>query len=379
MTDKPVRVALVGTGGIAESAHVPALAAQGDRVQVVAACDVDPDRVKSFCDTHGIPDSSTDLGEMLEQARPDLVHLCTPPSLHTEQARQCLSAGAWVWLENPPCLSLAEYDLIAEAERLGGAYASVVFQHRFGAAGRHAAGLIASGGLGRPLVAHCSTTWYRSRAYYDVPWRGTWDSEGGGPTMGHGIHQMDLMLALLGDWSEVTAAVARLDRDVETEDVSTAIVRFDSGALATVVNSVLSPREESYIRIDLTDATVEVKHLYGYGNDDWTYTPAPHVDDQDRVTRWSAPSGDEPSSHAAQLTALLDAYDRGERPPASGEDGRRTLELVTAIYRSAFTRGTVARADLTPADPFYHRLHGDTDGWAPGSARASAHASTESE
>ncbi|CAL9660790.1 Gfo/Idh/MocA family protein [Streptomyces sp. enrichment culture] len=377
MTNKPVRVALVGAGRIAEGAHLPALAAQGDRVQIVATCDVDPERVKSFCDTHGIPGVYTDLGEMLEQARPDLVHLCTPPSLHAEQARQCLLAGAWVWLEKPPCLSLAEYDVITEAEQAGGAYASVVFQHRFGAAGRHAADLIASGGLGRPLVAHCSTTWYRPHSYYEVPWRGTWDSEGGGPTMGHGIHQMDLLLALLGDWTEVTAVVGRLDRDVETEDVSMAIMRFENGAMATVVNSVLSPREESYIRVDLTDATVEVKHLYGYGNDDWTYTPAPHVDDQERVARWSAPAGDEPSSHAAQLTVLLDAHDRGERPPVSGADGRRTLELVTAVYRSAFTRSTVARADLTPADPFYHRLHGDTDGWAPSSSRSST--STESE
>ncbi|GLX11033.1 Gfo/Idh/MocA family oxidoreductase [Microbispora sp. NBRC 16548] len=361
---RPVRVAIVGTGGIAEGAHVPALAAQGDRVQIVAACDVDPERVKSFCDAHDIPGAYTDLGALLEDAQPDLVHLCTPPGLHAQQARRCLLAGAWVWMEKPPCLSLAEYDLITEAEQSSGAYASVVFQHRFGAAGRHAAVLIASGELGRPLVAHCATTWYRPHAYFDVPWRGSWESEGGGPTMGHGIHQMDLMLALLGDWSEVTAMAARLDRDVQTEDVSVAAVRFDSGALATVVNSVLSPREESYIRIDLTEATVEVRHLYGYGNGDWTYTPAPHVNNPARLTGWTAPRGDEPSSHAAQLTALLDAYDRGERPQVSGQDARRTLELVTAIYRSAFTRTTVTRTDLTADDPFYHRLHGDTGGWA---------------
>ncbi|MFF5248649.1 Gfo/Idh/MocA family protein [Streptosporangium sp. NPDC000095] len=365
----PVRVAIVGTGGIATVCHLPALKAQGDRVRIVAACDVDTERVKAFCAENSIPGVHTDLAEMLDVARPDLVHLCTPPGLHARQAEQCLLAGAWVWLEKPPCLSLAEYDTITAAEQAGSAYASVVFQHRFGAAGLHAARLIASGELGRPLVAHCSTTWYRPHSYFEVPWRGRWDTEGGGPTMGHGIHQMDLLLTLLGDWSQVTAMAGRLDRDVQTEDVSVASVRFDSGALATIVNSVLSPREESYVRVDLVEATVELRHLYGYGNDDWTYTAAPHLaeaaDGAARQERWSAPGSETRSSHTAQLTALLDAYDREERPPASGHDGRRTLELVTAIYRSAFTGTTVARTDLTPGDPFYHRLHGDVDGWAP--------------
>ncbi len=104
--------------------------------------------------------------------------------------------------------------------------------------------------MGRPLVAHCQTTWYRNAEYYAVPWRGRWESEGGGPAMGHGIHQMDLLLDLMGPWSEVRAMAGRLVHDVETEDVSTALVRFESGALATIVNSVLSPDEVSRIRID---------------------------------------------------------------------------------------------------------------------------------
>ena len=364
------RVAIIGTGGIADIAHMPALRAQAHRVEIVAAVDTDPDRLKAFAARHSIPAARATVEEMLERDRPDLVHLCTPPSTHADHAVRCLEAGSWVWIEKPPARSLAEYDRIAAAEREGGPYASVVFQHRFGSAALRLCALARADSLGRPLVAQCVTAWYRPHEYYDVPWRGRWRTEGGGPTMGHGIHQMDLMLAVLGDWAQVRAFAARLDRRVETEDVSAALVTFASGAVATVLNSVLSPREESYLRFDFTDASVELRHLYGYSTADWTLTPAPHLaGDPDRFAAWADSGADTPSSHSAQLPHLLDAWQRGTRPPLSGAEGRATLELVTAIYRSALTGETVRREQLTADDPFYHHLHGGPD-WDPAGGAA---------
>jgi predicted dehydrogenase len=366
----------VGTGGIAELAHLPALRAQGERVELVAAVDTDPARLADFTVRHGIPAARSSVAELLERDRPDLVHLCTPPAAHAADAVRCLTAGAWVLIEKPPARSLAEYDRIAAAEGEHGPFAAVVFQHRFGSAGLRLARLARTGALGRPLVAQCVTAWYRDHAYYDVPWRGSWATEGGGPTMGHGIHQMDLLLAVLGEWSEVRALTATLDRRVETEDVSAAIVRFANGAVATVLNSVLSPREESYLRFDFTDAAVEVRHLYGYRDKDWTLTPAPHAaGDRTLLDAWHTADPDVPSSHAAQLPHLLDAWERGTRPPLSGAEGRETLELVTAIYRSAHTGAPVRRADLGPHDPFYHRLDaGGEDLPAPAPATEPAEA-----
>jgi predicted dehydrogenase len=331
---------------VAEAGHIPALRAAGDRVEIVAAVDSDPERLADF-----------------QQAQ---VHVCTPPATHVDAAVDCLEAGAWVWVEKPPCLSLAEYARIEAAEHEGGPYASVVFQHRFGSGGRNAIDLISSGALGRPLVAACHTNWYRDQAYFDVPWRGRWDTEGGGPTMGHGIHQMDLLLALLGDWSSVQAIAGRLDRSTQTEDVSMALVRFENGVMASIVNSVLSPREESYIRVDLTDATVELTHLYGYKNADWRYTPALHVRDQERFASWTAIDDDVNSSHTAQLPFLLDAMERGERPPLSGAQGRAALELIAALYRAAFTGQPVRRGEIGPDDPFFHQMHGDALPWNGG-------------
>ncbi|TYB63987.1 Gfo/Idh/MocA family oxidoreductase [Nonomuraea sp. PA05] len=337
-----IRAAIVGAGAIAAHSHVPALRAHSDRVELVAVADVDEARAKALADGVAV---FTDLAELLDAEHPDLVIICTPPYLHADQAIAALSAGAWVWCEKPAALSLAELDRMSAAEGAAGPYLSVVYQQRFGSGAQHLRAL--GGALGRPLLALCQTTWHRGEDYYAVPYRGKWSTEGGGTTVLHGVHQMDLMLSVFGDWAEIRAMAGRLDRPIETEDVSLAMVRFENGAMGSVVTSVLSPRQESYLRFDFAGATVELRHLYGYGNADWTSTSP----------LWSPP-GDLPSSHATQLGLLLDAYERGERPPASGADARRAMEFVTGLYASAFTGRPVLRTEITQDSPFYHRLDG---------------------
>ncbi|WP_329113793.1 Gfo/Idh/MocA family protein [Streptomyces sp. NBC_01465] len=375
--NRPLKAALVGAGGIARGSHLPALrqlAAEGVPLEVVAAVDIDDDAVRRFCAEGDIPNAYTDLQRMLDEQQPDLVTICTPPTLHREQTVTALRSGAWVWCEKPPCPSLEEFDAIEAAEgQDGGPYAAIVFQHRFGSGARHVRKLLADGEVGRPLVAHCQTTWYRNDAYYSVPWRGRWATEGGGPAMGHGIHQMDLLLDILGPWAEVRAMAGRLVHDVETEDVSTALVRFRNGALATVVNSVLSPDEVSRIRIDCERATLELTHLYGYGNDDWRITPAPGVPDE-QAAAWRDFGPDVPSSHLAQLRELVASIRAGERPRSSGADGRTSLELISALYKSAFTDTTVRAGDIGPGDPYYTALHGGAPGWSPSTRTEEAHA-----
>jgi predicted dehydrogenase len=350
----PYSVAIVGAGAVTRASHLPALAARQDRVRVTAVCDVDGARAAALADEWGIEGRYTDVDTMLERTAPDLLVVCTPPGSHVPAIRAGLAAGAWVWCEKPPALSLADYDSAVELERDGGPYVSFVFQHRFGSAARHLRHLVRDGALGRPLVAVCHTLWFRDQAYYSVPWRGRWETEGGGPTMGHGIHQMDMLLDILGDWREVQARAGTLDRAVETEDVSMALVTLESGALASVVNSVLSPREVSYLRFDFQEATAEVSHLYGYDNADWILTPRPGA--RGEVAAAWPPTDDTASSHAAQLDVLLGHLDAGTRPPASGADGRRALELATGIYLAARSGAPVSRADLVPGTAIYDSL-----------------------
>jgi len=347
-----IRVAVAGTGAVARQSHLPALQELRDEVETVAAFDVDERAVRAFCGAGGVPHAYTDLDRMLTEQRPDLVVVCTPPAVHREQTTAALRAGAWVWCEKPPARSLSEYDAMQAAEGREGPYAAIVFQHRFGSGADHVRGLLARGDLGRPLAAHCQTTWYRDAAYYAAPGRGTWAAEGGGTTMGHGIHQIDLLLELLGPWSEVLAMTARLSRDIETEDVSTALVRFRSGALATVLNSAVSPDQVSRIRIDCERATVELSHLYQHANKDWRITPAPGVA-PGVLAAWRDMGADVPSSHLAQLRSLVADLRAGRRPRASGADGRTSLELVSALYKSARTGAPVAAGEIGPGDPFY--------------------------
>src|SRR5690606_31770541 len=135
-----------------------------------------------------------------------------------------------------------------------------VVQHRFGHGIRQLRRLLDEGALGRALVATCDTLWFRPPEYFEVPWRGRWDTEGGGPTMGHGIHQFDLLLAALGPWSEVTAMAGRLARDADTEDGAMAGVRFADGAVATVTSSLPSPRQAAALRFAAAAAAVALAH-----------------------------------------------------------------------------------------------------------------------
>ncbi|WP_432513292.1 Gfo/Idh/MocA family protein [Kineococcus sp. SYSU DK001] len=355
------RAVVVGTGGIAQE-HAKALRTLSDRVEVVAAVDVDPDRVGTFAREWDVPRTAGDLAAVLADGNVDLVHVCTPPSAHVPLAEQALAAGATVVVEKPVALSLAETDRLLAAEAAGTGSVAVVSQHRFGSGVQRLRSIVEDSSLGRPLVATCLTQWYRPDAYFQVPWRGTFALEGGGPTMGHGIHQVDVLLSVLGPWQEVSAMAARGSRPTETEEVSVATVRFADGALASVVNSVVSVRETTTMRFDLEHASVELNHLYGYRDEDFRVTAAPgHEDDVEKA--WSrAPQG-VPSSHAAQFRAVLDALDDGAAPPVPLREARATLELVAAVYRSAFTGEAVRRGQIQPGDPFHAAMDGTGAVW----------------
>ncbi len=294
--------------------------------------------------------------ELLAAADPDLVSVTTPPGSHAEIAIEVLAAGKSVLLEKPPVLSLAEMDAVAAAERDSEGSVYVVFQHRHGSGGRRAA-------------ADCWPTARSARrrsrsarrcgsgrvSYFDPEWRGTWVGEGGGPTLGHGIHQIDLLLHLLGPWRTITATAVRLDRPVEFEDVSMASVIFESGAVATVINSLLSPHELSRIRIDTTGGSLEVNHLYGYSDADWTFTPVPDpraLRHRGRSRRSSYGASRSPRRSTRGPPPRATTYRAITRPRSPGwsttccagrthdttlASTRPTMEFVTALYASALT------------------------------------------
>ncbi|HEX3812434.1 MAG TPA: Gfo/Idh/MocA family oxidoreductase [Mycobacteriales bacterium] len=372
-----LKVAVVGNGGIS-SRHSEGYRDTG-LTTLVGVADIIPERAQAFGEKYGTENRYTSVTDLLAEQSPDLVSICTPPGTHAEIAIEVLRAGHSVLMEKPPCISLAEFDAIAEAEAASAGNAYVVFQHRHGSGAQRARRLIADGSLGRPQVALCETMWFRADSYFDLDWRGTWVGEGGGPTLGHGIHQIDLLMHLFGDWTSITAIAARVARPVEFEDVSMAAVAFANGAVASLVNSLLSPREESRLRFDFTGGTLEVEHLYGYSDSDWHFTPAPDKKKaatfgRDPGVAKPGPSAPEPtgldpwtesagedvrSNHAAQINTLVADLAAGKQSQNRLADTRATVEIVTALYASSLTGRTVRRDELTPDNPFYAHLAGD--------------------
>jgi predicted dehydrogenase len=380
-SDAPLKVAIVGCGNIGPS-HARAYAATG-KTELVGVADIVTAKAAAFAQKFGSTAYSS-VEELLAEQEPAVVSVATPPGTHAEIALAVLAAGHSVLLEKPPVLSLAELDTVAEAERASAGSVYGIFQHRHGSGGRRAHRLLSSGELGAPQVAVCETLWFRPRSYFDPEWRGTWVGEGGGPTLGHGIHQIDLLLHLLGPWRTLTATAVRLDRPVEFEDVSMASVIFENRTVATMINSLLSPHELSRIRIDTTGGTLEVDHLYGYSDADWTFHPAPDqarastlglnpdarkpgdgsgsTDPAEATDPWTASAGnDVPSNHVAQISRLVDDLLAGRGHETTLASTRPTMEFVTALYASAINGTPVHRSDLVPGHPFYTALNGGVE------------------
>ena len=327
-----------GTGAIA-AFHARAIAAQPG-ARLVGVVDHSREGAESFAARWGDTAVHDSIESLLAEERLDVLHVCTPPGVHAEQTIAALDAGVHVIVEKPPALSLEQLDAMQDAAARSIARLAVVFQQRTGTAAGHVHDLLTSGALGRPLVATCHTLWYRDAAYFAVPWRGKWETEGGGPTLGHGIHQLDLLAWLLGDWESVRGQLWRLDRETQTEDVSSAVVTFANGVVASVFTSAVSPRETSSIRIDTDRATITVDHLYGHGHENWRITPAPHVGEAEAAS-WAFPSHEEPSGHDPLIRDVYAALRSGTPLPSTATDPARSVEIVTAIYASAASGETV--------------------------------------
>jgi predicted dehydrogenase len=366
-----LRVGIVGCGGIGNS-HARAYLAN-PQVELVGVVDVIAERAEAYARDY----ATTAYGSIAELAdqQPDLVSVATPPGSHVGPTLELLQRGRSVLLEKPPTANLVDLDTLIAADAVSAGTVYGVFQHRHGSGARRAHELLTGGALGRPQVAVCETLWYRPDSYFLPDWRGNWAGEGGGPTLGHGIHQIDLMLHLMGPWTSVQAQSSRLARPVEFEDVSLAMVTFAGGAVGTIVTSLLSPRELSRIRIDTTNGTLEVDHLYGYRDADWSWHPVPDAATALRNGRdpgeqaivdattpddvWGdSRSVDVPSNHAAQINRLVEDLLAGRPHETTLSAVRPTMELVTALYASSLTGTTVHRRDLVPGHPHYARLDG---------------------
>jgi UDP-N-acetyl-2-amino-2-deoxyglucuronate dehydrogenase len=348
---KPVRTALVGCGKVGQI-HAAALAGLAE-AEFVAACDASGERAAAFAAKYGAR-PFTDVAEMLRQARPEAAVIGTPHPLHAAPAVLAAVAGVHVLVEKPMAASLADCDAMLEAARKSGVTLGVISQRRFYPPVRRMREAIDAGKLGTPALGVFLMYSWRDPAYYrSDPWRGRWDSEGGGVLVNQSPHQLDLLLWLMGPAAGVSGAWANVNHPgIEVDDTAVATIRFRNGGLGSVVTSV-AKKPGVYTKVHVhgsSGASVGVETDRGATfiagvstiaepplNDLWTIPGEEHLlarfqaEDRERFAGIDATV----HYHALQIQDFLRAIREGRPPLVTGEDGRAVVELFTAVYRSS--------------------------------------------
>jgi UDP-N-acetyl-2-amino-2-deoxyglucuronate dehydrogenase len=345
-----LKTALVGAGKVAHL-HAAALRALPES-EFVGVCGHPSDRLRAFGERYRVP-SFSDVGEMIRRTGAQALCVCTPHPGHAAPAIAAARAGVHVLVEKPLASTLADCDAMMAAAAAGGAVIGVVSQRRFYPACQRIRAALDAGRLGRPVLGTATILGWRDEAYYrSDPWRGTWAGEGGGVLVNQSPHQLDLLLWYMGDAEEVFGYWGNLNHPtIEVDDTAVAVVRFKGGPLGSIVVSN-SQNPGIIARVSVhgaNGASVGVQTdggaMFIAGstkiadaafNDVWTIPG-----DENMLEKWkredAAVFGDgDPMEyfHRVQIGDFLGAVLAGRPPAVTAADGRRTVELFTAIYRA---------------------------------------------
>jgi UDP-N-acetyl-2-amino-2-deoxyglucuronate dehydrogenase len=333
---RPVGVGIVGTG-LSATQHLTALR-EVENGRSVAVASSSPERARAFAAEWGIPRSYGSLAELIADAEVEAVHGCTPPDRRLEVARASAAAGKHVLLEKPMARTVAEADQIVEVCERAGINLACMFQNRFTPLARTVKAAVDEGRLGRPLLITLTAKWYRTAAYYqDSGWRGTAEREGGAVLINQAIHSIDLLRWIGGPVASVEGLTATTLHPIEMEDVGLALLRFESGAVGSIVaTTVAYPGFAD--RLELHGSEGSLVLLQGEGRLEWHLRgEEPRVETAGSQVSHGAqdPAATPTGGHVAQFTDFYAAIREGRAPFVDGRAGRQALELVEGIYRSA--------------------------------------------
>jgi UDP-N-acetyl-2-amino-2-deoxyglucuronate dehydrogenase len=294
------------------------------------------------------------ISEMVSKEGIDLVLVCTPHPFHREPAIEAMEAGANVLVEKPLASTLEDCDAIISACNQAGKQLGVISQRRWYAPVKRIKNAIEAGKIGKPVLGTINMLGWRDKNYYDSDaWRGTWQMEGGGVLVNQAPHQLDIFLWYMGEADEVFGLWKNLNHPyIEVEDTALAIVKFKNGAVGNIIVSN-SQKPGIYGKVHVhgeNGASVGVQtdggamFIAGTSsvleppvNDLWTIPG-----EEELLKKWI--KSDTRFFHSIdptifymerQIEDFLNALDTNSKPLVTGDDGRRTVELFTAIYRSA--------------------------------------------
>ncbi len=335
-----LKVAVVG-GGVGRQ-HIKAWQQLGNLYDLVAFCDIDPERAAEVAGEYGIATSLTSLDDLLAREEIDIIDLATPPGLHVAQIKAVLAAGKHVVCEKPLAASLAEIDELDAAEAASGRRICPIFQYRFGDGFRKLLHLKARGVLGKPYIATVETHWKRIAAYYEVPWRGKFETELGGCLVSHAIHAHDMLTTVLGPIRNLHARTATRVNPIEVEDCAILSLEMESGALAALSVTLGAAEERSRLRFHFENLSAESSlGPYNPQAEPWRLLPM-HEDNQAMIDEALSDFEPGPSGFVGQFKALHGAFTRDDPLPVCLEDSRRSIELFSAAYYAASSGSNVA-------------------------------------
>lgn len=349
-----IRVAIIGTGNIS-AAHIGAYLQFPERCKITALCDIFPEKAQQKAKEYGLEVTVADSHKLLlDRDDIDLVSICTPPYCHGEIAIDFLEHGKNVLVEKPMAASLEECDKMIEARNKSGKLLSVIAQNRFRDPIWNIKEILKSGKIGRVLHAEVDSFWWRGHCYYDLWWRGLWEKEGGGCTLNHAVHHIDMLGWMMGRPRYVQALLSNVAHDnAEVEDLSEALMQYEDGAVAQVTSSVVHHGEEQQVVFQGEKARIsapwKVKADISLDNG----FPQENTALEQELENYYRSLPSRPyTAHTGEIDNVLTALETGGKPLVSGEDGRLTIEMITAIYKAGFTHGRV-ELPLSWEDPYY--------------------------
>ena len=352
-----IKVAVVGTGGISKS-HIEGYLRFPERCKITALADRFPERSEEIKKQYNLDCVVTgDPHELAKRDDVDLVSICTPPATHAPLSVAFLDAGKNVLLEKPMAGSLEECDAILDAAKRSGKLLSVVAQNRFRTHHMRVKKILESGILGDIKHVQVNSFWWRALAYYALDWRGTWDSEGGGCTLNHSVHHIDLMLWLVGMPFELRSIIDNLaHNNSEVEDISMTLLKFKPHALGQLTSSVIHYGEEQLITIQAEKAAVAMPWKVMAFNAKENGFPAGNNEELIKQINdmYEGLPEVEHVAHAGQIDDVLTALETSGQPLITGQDGKNAINVIVGIYKSHFENAPVT-VPLSKDDPFYTR------------------------
>lgn len=333
-----LRVMIIGCGGIAP-AHIKGYLSAAPDAVITCLVNSGIERAQSLIDEYGLTQATALTDYRQGFALADLVSICTPPQTHCEIAVEALEHGCHVLLEKPMAPSLLECDRIMEAAKQNNKVLSVVGQSRFISGIRNVIELVKSGAYGKNRYTRVHSVWYRGESYYDLAWRGRWLEEGGGCTLNHSIHHIDLILWAKGMPQSLRSFMTNLGHhNSEEEDFSSSLLRYPDGTVAELTSSLISHGEPQSLTFQMEKAGIRIPFLVYASKARENGFPQPDEEMAARVTQdFESRPKLELEHHDGQVRNFIDAILGKDTLAITGEDGRRCIEVITGIYQSAVT------------------------------------------